>query len=343
MLVDEITAIFNQILQSKTVSDAFKSGILTPVLKKSKDPTVLDNYRGITVTPIISKLFESVLLPRLSETFEQSPLQFGFTKGLSPVMAALIVSEARAEAKLNTCKPLFLVTLDSQKAFDVVNHTILLDKLYETGIHPALWTIVKDLYSGLTSKVKWLGELSSQFRIHQGVRQGGIVSTFFYKTYINPCLMELKEHKIGLMIGTTYCGWPACADDIALLSECENELQIMTNKVKRHAKQDRVTIHPDKSNAVLLNKPRSYSKKSFSFELSEKTITLSTDTTHLGILRSENNENIINIEERLKLARRTPYALISTGVHGSNGLNQCVSYKIYQCYVVPRRLFGLEV
>ena len=105
---------------------------------------------------------------------------------------------------------------------------------------------------------------------------------FFYKTYINPCLLELKEHKIGLMIGTTYCGCPACADDIALLSECENELQIMTNVVKRHAKQDRVTIHPDKPNAVLLNKPRSYSKQSFSLELSEKTITLSTDTTTLA-------------------------------------------------------------
>ena len=76
--------------------------MVTPVLKKSKDPTVLDNYRSITVTPIISKLFESVLLPRLSETFEQSPLQFGFTKGLSPVMSALIVSEARAEVKRNT-------------------------------------------------------------------------------------------------------------------------------------------------------------------------------------------------------------------------------------------------
>ena len=78
-------------------------------------------------------------------------------------MSALIVSEARPEAKLNTCKPLFLVTIDSQKVFDVVIHTILLDKLYETGIHPALWTIVKDLYPGLILKVKWLGELSSQF------------------------------------------------------------------------------------------------------------------------------------------------------------------------------------
>ena len=148
------------------------------------------------------------------------------------------------------------------------------------GIHPVLWTTVKELYSGLTSRVKWIGELSSQFGIHQGVRQGGILS-FLYKTYINPCLLVLKKHKIGLSIGTIYCGCPTCADDLALLSECENELQIMAN-VKRHSRQDRVIVHPDKSNAVLLNKPKSYSKKTFSLELSESAIPLSSSTTHLS-------------------------------------------------------------
>ena len=70
---------------------------------------------------------------------------------------------------------------------------------------------------------------------------------------------------------------------------------------------------------------------------------LSENTTHLGLLRAEVNENIINIDDRLRLARRTLYSLISTGVHGSNGLNPKCSYKIYQCYVLPRLLFGLEV
>ncbi|MEW8544540.1 MAG: hypothetical protein AB2693_13510, partial [Candidatus Thiodiazotropha sp.] len=107
VLIDDITDIFNQILHTKIVPEAFKSGVLTPVLKKSKDATVLDNYRGITVTPILGKLFESVLLPRLSESFDQSSLQFGFTNGLSPVMSALIVSEARAEAKMNSTASLF--------------------------------------------------------------------------------------------------------------------------------------------------------------------------------------------------------------------------------------------
>ena len=149
--IEDITMVFNQILESRTVPEAFKSGILTPVLKKAKDPSILDNYRGITVTPIMGKLFESVLLPRLTESFDQSSLQFGFTKGLSPIMSALIVSEARAEVKMNTFEPLFLVKLDSRKAFDVVNHIIMLDKLYECGVQPSLWSIVKDLYTGLTS------------------------------------------------------------------------------------------------------------------------------------------------------------------------------------------------
>ena len=340
--IKDITMVFNQILESRTVPEAFKSGILTPVLKKAKDPSILDNYRGITVTPIMGKLFESVLLPRLTESFDQSSLQFGFTKGLSPIMSALIVSEARAEVKMNTFEPLFLVTLDSRKAFDVVNHIIMLDKLYECGVQPSLWSIVKDLYTGLTSKVKWMGKLSEHFNILQGVRQGGILSTFLYKTYNNLCLKELMQHGLGLSIGGVYCGCPTCADDVALLSTCENELQIMTNVVKRHAKKDQVTIHPDKSNIVLLNGHKSISKKTFTHELNGKSVSLSTNTMHLGILRSETNENCINIEDRLKLGRCTLYALINTGVHGSNGLNPKVSYKIYQCYVLPRLLFGLE-
>jgi hypothetical protein len=59
----------------------------------------------------------------------QSDLQFGFTRGLSPIMAALIVSEVILQAKQQKSN-LYLVTLDSQKAFDVVHHMLLLEKLY---------------------------------------------------------------------------------------------------------------------------------------------------------------------------------------------------------------------
>ena len=135
-LINEITDIFNTILQEKCVPSQFKSGILTPVLKKS-----------------------------------------------------------------------------------------------------TLWSIVNDMYAGLTSKVKWAGGVSDSFAICQGVRQGGILSPFLYKSYRNPCLMELKHNRLGLCIGNIYCGCPTCAGDLAVLSDCQNELQLMANVIKRHAKK----------------------------------------------------------------------------------------------------------
>ena len=46
-----------------------------------------------------------------------------------------------------------------------------------------------------------MGKLSEHFNILQGVRQGGILSTFLYKTYNNPCLKELIQHGLGLSLG----------------------------------------------------------------------------------------------------------------------------------------------
>lgn len=343
ILTPIITATFNQFITNKSVPNSFKGGIVTPVLKKGKNATVLDNYRGITVTPILSKLFEYTLLHRLSTSLDQSPLQFGFTEGLAPLMAAMLVSEARAEVKANTKAPLFLVTLDSRKAFDVVSHVILLDKLFESGVQPALWTLLRNMYTGLTSSVKWLGEIGPKFGINQGVRQGGILSTFLYKTYVNNVLVELKQQRLGLSIGTTYIGCPTVADDICLLSESKDELQCMLEVAVRNARQDRVTIHPTKTSAIVINKTSRYNKSDLEWTLGVNKVAPSPKATHLGIFRAESKENEINIEHRLSLARRTMYSLINTGFHGSNGLNPSVSLKIYQCYVLPRLLYGLEV
>ena len=77
--------------------------------------------------------------------------------------------------------------LDVQSAFDVVQHKILLDKLIDQSIHPTLWLIIKDLYSGLTSKVKWAGELSESFDILQGVRQEESCPHIYIKSLYKTC------------------------------------------------------------------------------------------------------------------------------------------------------------
>jgi len=76
--------------------------------------------------------------------------------------------------------------------------------------------------------------------------------------------------------------------------------------------------------------------------LGEDTMKLQTETVHLGLIRTTSNETKINIVERISLARRMLYSFIKSGIHGTNGLNPRTSYKIYQVYVIPRLLYGLE-
>ena len=128
---------------------------------------------------------------------------------------------------------------------------------------------------------------------------------------------------------------------------CRVELQCVLSTLQRHTRNDRVTIHPTKTKAVAFCKSKVY-KSSMSWKLGDSEIYLVSQTLHLGILRSELNENGINIADRISVARRTLYALLNTGLHGSYGVNPIVAYKIYKSYVLPKLhvlhfVYGLEI
>jgi hypothetical protein len=66
------------------VAQSFKTGVITPILKKSKDQMLTENYRGITITSVHGKVFEYILLKKTTIAKDgQSNMQFGFTEGLS--------------------------------------------------------------------------------------------------------------------------------------------------------------------------------------------------------------------------------------------------------------------
>ncbi|VDH91039.1 Hypothetical predicted protein [Mytilus galloprovincialis] len=94
-LSEEIASIINDIFSDLDVPKNLKNGLLTPVLKKKKDKTVPGNYRGIVVTSIFSKIFESIVKGRLEYELlpSQNPLQRGFTEGASSLFAAFITTE----------------------------------------------------------------------------------------------------------------------------------------------------------------------------------------------------------------------------------------------------------
>ena len=87
------------------------------------------------------------------------------------LLAALVINESITEAKeLNL--PLFIAFLDSQKAFDVVDHQSLKCKLFYNGINGNIWSLMDAWYVNLhvSSRVKWSGHISDPFPIQQGGR-----------------------------------------------------------------------------------------------------------------------------------------------------------------------------
>ena len=115
-----LTSLINAIIEKREIPSQLKTGILTPVLKKGKNKTQPTSYRGITVTPLIGKVIESIIKEEIEPVLNptQHQMQRGFTEDTSPLMAALLITEAINEAK-DRGEGLYLSTLDAEKAFDV--------------------------------------------------------------------------------------------------------------------------------------------------------------------------------------------------------------------------------
>ncbi|VDI21669.1 Hypothetical predicted protein [Mytilus galloprovincialis] len=239
-----IMSLFNNIMQTGEIPNVLKTEMLTPVHKTGTDSTLPQKkIRGISVTSALGKVFEYALLDKMIDLDNnQSELQFEFTQELSPIIAALLVSEGIVHAKQQNLN-MFLATLDSQKAFDVVHHMILMDKLFYE-LPPDIWRVVQDLFSNMSSKIKWNSQISKQFSINQGVRQGGILSTHLYKLYINEQPEELDRRGFGLNIGLEYCESSLCADDIVIMSRDETEIHAMLNIAYKFSCQHRYNIYP---------------------------------------------------------------------------------------------------
>ena len=280
-----LSILFNAMQHTHHIPTVLKSGYILSMPKKGKDPKLPSGHRGITITSALSKVLESVYKTR-HETTQlpcQEDLQLGFTEGSSPLMAALIVTEAIGEAKVLKSN-LFIASADVRKAFDVVDHSIAFHTLFEENCELTTIGTVKELYSGLQNHVLWHGNSSKTFEVKQGVRQGGVWSSSLYKSYVNPLLAQFRRSELGLKIGTIYVGTPTVADDLLMVSLCSEETQCMFDVLETFADKRRYGLNSDKS-AVLMVTPTSAQKPSdVEWTLHGDTVTPSDGLTHVGVV-----------------------------------------------------------
>ena len=112
----------------------FGYGIMVPLLKgHDVDATSTSNYRGLTLSPVISKIFEYVLLNKFSVYLQTSSLQFGFKSGIGTSDALFTLKTIVDYLTQNGCT-VTLAALDISKAFDKLSHYKLFTKLMQRDV-----------------------------------------------------------------------------------------------------------------------------------------------------------------------------------------------------------------
>ena len=168
---EPLSLIFNQCFVSGTFPDKLKLACVTPI-HEANSKLALTNYRPISVLPIISKLLEPPIYKKLSNFLDKNKIicdqQFGFQKKKSTSTTVLDIYSKlidSIEQKKFSC----LVFLDFAKAFDIVNHDILLNKLEYYGIR---WVALDRFESYLQNRVQMVkvgGVTSNPMTVKCGV------------------------------------------------------------------------------------------------------------------------------------------------------------------------------
>ena len=196
--------ILNTIISLENIPASLKLGMIVPVCKgKGWDPLICCNYRGITLTSVLSKCLEILILERLESLFCERgfphPSQTAYQKGLSCIDAIFSTQEVILKHIREGDTP-YLSFFDLEKAFDSVEYSTLLSHIFKLGVNGKCWRLIKDWYSNTSSVVRVKDRHSESFPVQRGVKQGSVLSPTLFIAVMDSLLsfLESSGHRLTI-------------------------------------------------------------------------------------------------------------------------------------------------
>jgi hypothetical protein len=222
-----MSLLFTSMLVHGFSPEGFHISTVIPIPKnKRKSLNDSDNYRAIALGSIMGKVFDIALLESNTTIFETTDLQFGFKRNHSTTLCTSVVKET-IRYYLNRGSNVYAMLLDASKAFDKVEYIKLFNLLIEKGLCPLVARFMAVLYTNQTIRVKWGDFLSHEFKVSNGVKQGGVMFPILFGIYYDELLCKLKDSGCGCKIGNVFAGAFAYADDASLLCPSKQGLNKM--------------------------------------------------------------------------------------------------------------------
>jgi hypothetical protein len=333
----------NSISHNECVPTSLKRGIIIPIPKGTKDASIQNNNRGITLVSVFVKLYQKILLKRHLEWADEhdrlDDLQGAGQPKVSSIHTAWLLRETVA-ANVNQGSPVYVALLDTTKAFDTVWVNGLFHKLFKSNIDGKVWRILSDFYKDFRCCVQIGGDLSDWFTSSQGVHQGEPWSMYLYTKMINDLLKKLRESAIGATIGLIPTSNPTFADDIAIATIHKPLLQLLLNIAHTYSLQWRFEFNASKTEVVIFGTDLC---PDLDLKLGDNLISVKDGSVHMGVpLSSDKQYESAYIQDRINSAKRAFYAVQGLG-NQHVPVTPVVASKLYWAVCIPRMTHGLEV
>ena len=215
-LIKPLTLIINQILKTGVFPSQLKIAKVIPIFKKD-DNKMFNNYRPISLLPVLSKVVEKVISLQINDFFKINNLfydsKYGFRPGHSTEYAAIEITDRIISAMDKNMIPLNIY-LDLSKAFDTLDHAILLDTLFHYGIRGNPLKLISSCLENRQQFVEFRNTKSKILQISTGVPQGSILGPLLFIIYIN-----------DFPSASSYFNFIMYADDTTLYSNIDSPNQ----------------------------------------------------------------------------------------------------------------------
>ena len=241
-----LAKLFNLMLFCRYVPSDFGRSYTVPIPKvknvQSKALTCND-FRGIAISSVISKLFEHCILDYFHDFLHSSDNQFGFKQGLGCTHAIYTVRKL-IENIIQDGSTVNICSIDLAKAFDKTNHHALLLKLMKRNIPAFVIDLLDYWLSNCISCVKWNNSFSDFFKIEFGVRQGSVLSPTLFAIYLDDVYKQNDVYNCVILY----------ADDILILSPSLHKLQQLFTLCESNLLRLDMSINTKKSFCLRIGK-----------------------------------------------------------------------------------------
>jgi Txe/YoeB family toxin of Txe-Axe toxin-antitoxin module len=283
--LDPLLKITNLVLIQGIFPHELKIASVTPIFK-NKDPSLFSNYRPVSVLPLLSKIFEKLTYNRILSFLNDNnilyKLQFGFRNNYNTSLALIYLVD-KIKMALDEGKFVLGLFIDLSKAFDTVNHAILLDKMYNYGIRGNAYNLINSYLSERRQFVCFENSKSECLKINCGVPQGSILGPLLFLIYIND-LPNVSEKIFSVLFADDTNFFIDGKDINKLVSVMNNEI----NKVINWMRSNKLSLNIDKTKYVIFKTPNKRCNVTNDITVNNQVIDRVESIKFLGVVLDEN-------------------------------------------------------